>query len=177
LAISKEKKDQVVAELKEMLARSKLVIISDYRGLTAGQMVQMRNKLRPLNSKFVVAKNTLVLRSLQEAGLAQPEALLQGPTALSLCFDDMSQPIKAMQELAAETEILSIKGGVLGDRILNVQDIKTLSQLPKPEVLRAQALAGLEWPVSGFVGLLDSVLRGVLHALNVHAEELGKTAA
>ena len=177
MAISKEKKQQVVTELKDMLARSKLVIISDYRGLTAGQMVRVRNKLRPLNSKFIVAKNTLVLRSLEEAGLAQPEALLQGPTALSFCFEDMSQPIKAIQELAAETEILSIKGGLLGDRVLDAQDVRTLGQLPKVEVLRAQALAGVQSPVAGFVGLLDSVLRGVLHALNVHAEELGKTAA
>ncbi|MBM4429914.1 MAG: 50S ribosomal protein L10 [Chloroflexi bacterium] len=177
MAISKEKKQQVVTELKDMLTRSRLVIISDYRGLTAEQMVQVRNRLRPLNSRFIVAKNTLVLKSLAEAALPQPEALLQGPTALSFCFEDMSQPVKAIQELAAETEILSIKGGLLGDRVLNAQDVKILGQLPKVEVLRAEALAGVQSPVAGFVGLLDSALRGLLYTLNARAEEMGKAAA
>lgn len=177
MAISKEKKQQVVAELSDLLTRSKLVVISDYRGLTAEQMVHVRSKLRPLNSKFIVAKNTLVLKSLAEAGLPQPEALLQGPTALSFCFEDLSQPVKAIHELAAETEVLSIKGGLLGDRILSKQDVQTLGWLPKEEVLRAEALAGLQSPVAGFVGVLDSALRGLLYALNARAEEMGEAAA
>jgi large subunit ribosomal protein L10 len=65
LAISKDKKQQVVAELKEMLTRSKAVVISDYRGLTAGQMADLRSRLRPLESRFLVAKNTLISRSLR----------------------------------------------------------------------------------------------------------------
>lgn len=177
MAISKEKKEQIVAELKDMLSRSKVTVISDYRGLRPVQMAELRNKLRPLNSRFLVAKNTLILRSLEEVGLPKPEDMLLGPTALSLCFDDVSQPLKAMVEFAKATGILTIKGGLLGERVIDAQEIRVLSTLPGLEVVQAQTLAGLQSPMSGFVSLLDNVLRGLLYALDAHAEQLGEAVA
>lgn len=177
MAISKEKKEQVVTELTEMLARSKATVIADYRGLTASQMGELRNKLRPLDSKFLVAKNTLILRSLEEASLPKPEDLLQGPTALGICFENISEPLKAIMEFAKETDILAIKGGLMGERIISPADVKTLSEMPAVDVLRAQTLAGLQSPMSGLVGLLDSVLSGLLYALDARAEQLGEAAA
>jgi len=177
LAISKEKKQQRVAELKEMLTQSKAVIFSDYRGLTATQMAELRNKLRPLNSKLLVAKNTLVLRSLEELGLPQPVELLQGPTALSFCFGDFGPPVRTLMEFARGTEILSVKGGLLGTRVMDVRDVQVLTELPALEVLRAQALGSLQSPIGGFVSLLDSALRGLLCALTARAEQLGQAMA
>lgn len=177
LAISKEKKQQVVAELKEMLTGSKAVIISDYRGLTASQMAELRNKLRPFESRFLVAKNTLILRSLQEVGLPTPEEMLRGPTALSFCFGDLRQTLQVMQEFAKETELLRIKGGLLGERVMNVKDVQVLAELPEMEVLQAQTLASVQSPISGFVGLLDGALRGLLYVLKARAEQMGEAAA
>jgi large subunit ribosomal protein L10 len=173
LAISKEKKRAIVAELKELLASSKATVISDYRGLTATQMGGLRNTLRPLNSRFLVAKNTLVLRSLDEVGLPHPEEMLQGPTALGFCFDDVSQPLRALMEFARETDSLTIKGGLLGDRIIDAAQVRTLSALPGIETLRAQTLSGLQSPASGFVGMLDAALRGLLYAFDAQAQKLG----
>ncbi len=177
MAISKEKKEQVVSELTEMLARSKATVIADYRGLTAAQMGELRNKLRPLDSRFLVAKNTLILRSLEEASLPKPEDLLQGPTALGICFENIREPLKAIMEFAKETEFLAIKGGLMGERIISPAEVKTLSEMPGVDVLRAQTLAGLQSPMSGLVGLLDSVLSGLLYALDARAEQLGEAAA
>jgi large subunit ribosomal protein L10 len=176
LAISKDKKQQVVAELKEMLTRSKAVVISDYRGLTAGQMADLRSRLRPLESRFLVAKNTLISRSLQEVGLPALEEMLQGPSALSLCFGEFSQPLQAMREFARESETLRIKGGLLGDRVLDVQDVQVLAELPGTEVVQAQTLASVQAPVSGFVGLFEGALRGLLHALNARVAQMGEAA-
>jgi large subunit ribosomal protein L10 len=177
LAISKEKKEQVVAELKELLAASKVTVISDYRGLTAAQMAELRNKLRPLDSRFLVAKNTLILRSLEELGLPQPKELLQGPTALACCFDDLSQPLQALIEFGKETELLSVKGGLLGARVLEPGQVQTLSALPGLEAVQAQALAGLQSPMSTLVGLLDSALRGLLYVFDARAEQMGEATA
>jgi len=174
LAISKEKKQAIVTELKELLTSSKATVISDYRGLTATQMGGLRNLLRPLNSRFLVAKNTLVLRSLDEVGLPHPEEMLQGPTALGFCFDDVSQPLKALMEFARETDSLTIKGGLLGDRIIDATQVRTLSALPGIEALRAQTLSSLQSPASGFVGMLDAALRGLLYALDAQAQKLGE---
>ncbi len=177
MAISKEKKQQLVAELTELLTRSKAVILSDYRGLTASQMAELRNKLRPLNSRFMVTKNSMLLRSLEEVGLPKPEELLQGPTAIALCFEDVSEPTRVISDFGKDTEFLQIKGGLLGDRIITANEVQTLAHLPAQEVLLSQTLAGLQSPISGFVGLLDGALRGLLYVFDARAKQLGEASS
>lgn len=174
MPISKQKKQEVVEELKELLGRSQLVILSDYRGLTTPQMNQLRNKLRPTGSRMLVAKNTLILRSLEELGLPQSQDLLQGPTALAIIFDEMSQSVRAILDFARETEVLKVKGGLMGTRWITRQEVQILPQLPSPEVLRAQTLGSVVSPMASFVGVLDSTIRGLLYALGGHADQLGQ---
>jgi large subunit ribosomal protein L10 len=174
LPVSKQKKQETIEELKEMLGRSHVVVLSEYRGLTAAQMSHLRNKLRPMNSKMLVAKNTLVLKSLEELGLPQPQDLLQGPTALGMVFGDMGQPVRAILDFARENEFFKVKGGMMGARLISPKEVQILPQLPTTEVLRAQALGGVVSPIAGFVGVLDGALRGLLYALDAHAEQLGQ---
>ena len=174
MPVSKQKKQETIEELKEMLGRSKAVILSDYRGLSAKQMSQLRNKLRPFGGRMLVAKNTLVLKSLEELGLPQPEDLLQGPTALSMIFGELNEPVRALLDFARETDVLKIKGGLMGAHLMSVQEVQMLPQLPAPEVLRAQALGAMVSPIAGFVGVLDGAVRGLLYVLNAHAEQMGQ---
>jgi large subunit ribosomal protein L10 len=174
LPINKQKKQETMEELKEMLSRSQAVILSDYRGLTAAQMNQLRNKLRPLDSRMLVAKNTLVLKSLQELGLPQPLELLQGPTALSMIFGETSQPVRAILDFSRETELFKTKGGLMGDHLMSVQEVQILPQLPAQDVLRSQALGSVVSPATGFVGVLESAIRGLLYALGSRADQLGE---
>lgn len=177
MAISRERKEQVVAELTELLSRSSVVVLSDYRGMTAGKMAEMRNKLRPFGGKFTVAKNNLVRRSLEELHLPALDAFLDGPTAVSFIFGAYAEPLREMKAFASETELLSIKGGLMGDRVLSADDVRVLTDLPATEVLRAQVLGSVQAPVSGLVGALDSVLRGLLYALSARAEQMGEAGA
>jgi large subunit ribosomal protein L10 len=177
LAISREKKEQLVAELTELLSRSAVVVLSDYRGLTAGQMAELRNKLRPLDSQFTVAKNSLISRSLEESNLPALETMLEGPTALSFVFGEFGEPLREIKAFAKETEMLNIKGGLLGDRVLSADDVQVLMDLPGAEVLRAQVLGSVQSPVSGLVGVLDSALRGLLYALSAKADQMGEASA
>jgi large subunit ribosomal protein L10 len=174
LPVSKQKKQESIEELKEMLSRSQAVILSDYRGLTAAQMNQLRNKLRPLDSRMLVAKNTLVLKSLEELGLPQPAQLLQGPTALTMIFGDMGQPVRAILDFAKETEFFRTKGGLMGAHLMSVPEVLMLPQLPATDALRAQALGTVVSPMTGLVGVLDSALRGLLYALGSRADQLGE---
>jgi large subunit ribosomal protein L10 len=173
LAITKQKKQESVAQLKDMLARSQAVFLSDYRGLTASQMATVRGRMRPFDSKFLVAKNTLVSRSLQEVGMPVPEDLLEGPTAIGFCFGDFREPARILRDIARETSILIIKGGLLGNSVLDPQAVLSLPELPSTETLRAQALGALQAPMSGFVGVLDSALRGLLYVFQARAEQMG----
>ena len=176
MALSKEKKQQQVVQLKELVTRSKAVIITDYRGLAAGQMAELRNRLRPLNSQFMVAKNTMVSRSLQELGLPSADQFLKGPCGLGFCFADVGAPTRAMAEFGKETKLLKLKGGLLEDRVIDANQVNTLAQLPTHDVLLAQTLASIQSPVSHFVGLLDGALRGVLGVFDARAEQLGEAS-
>ncbi len=176
MAVSKEKKQETIAELKEMIGNSKAMVFADYRGLTAGQLSNLRGRLRPLNAKFTVAKNTLVLKALEQQGWPQPEEILQGPTAIGVLFGGLSQPLKTIRDFAREAEAFSVKGGMLGNSVLSAADVQTLGELPDVETLRAHTLGGLQAPMSSFVGVLDAALRGVLYVLDARAEQLGPAA-
>jgi len=177
LAISRERKEQLVAELNELLSRSSVVVLSDYRGLTASQMSELRDKLRPSGSKLTVAKNSLMRRSLAESKLPELDALLEGPTAVSFISGAYGEPLREMKAFADETEMLKIKGGLLGDRVLSAGDVQVLVDLPATDVLRAQVLGSVQSPVSGLVGVLDSVLRGLLYVLSAKADQMGEASA
>jgi len=174
LPVSKQKKQETIAELKEMLGHGQVVILSDYRGLTAAQMSQLRNKLRPMGSKMLVAKNTLVLKSLEELGLPQPENLLQGPTALSIISGEIGPAVRAVLDFGRETDSFKVKGGLMGPRLMSVPEVQMLPQLPSPEVLRAQTLGSVVSPISGFVGVLDGAIRGLVYVLSARADQLGQ---
>ncbi|MBC7261138.1 MAG: 50S ribosomal protein L10 [Chloroflexi bacterium] len=177
MPVTREKKQETLEELKELLTRSTVVIFSDYRGLTASQMHELRKKLRPFNSKFLVAKNTLVSKALSELGMPHPTEMLEGPTALGFCFEDFHQPLRTMMDFAQESEILKVKGGLMGEHVLQPEDVKALMTLPEPAVLRAEALGAVQSPLSGLVSLLDTVLRELVYVLDARAEQLGKAAA
>ena len=177
MPVTKEKKHETVEQLKDMITRSQAVILAEYVGLTAQQMAQLRNKVRPMDAKIMVTKNTLLLRSLEELGLPQLEDVLQGSTAVSFCFGEFGPPVRAMAEFAREAESLKLKGGLMGKHVMTLAQVKSLPDLPATPVVRAQTVGGIQAPMSSFVGVLDSTLRSLLYALDAHVEQLNKATA
>ncbi len=173
MAISKQKKEEQVSDLKEMLPKSEVVIIADYRGLTATQMADLRNRLRPLHTPFLVIKNTLITRSLQDLGRQPPAELLEGPTAIGLVpADSLAESTRIILQFTTEADALKIKGGLIGDKPIGVAEVTSLSTLPSSDVIKGQALAGVQSPISGFLGVIDSAVRGILYAMNARVEQL-----
>jgi large subunit ribosomal protein L10 len=177
LAVSKDKKSKQLQELRGLMESSQAVIVLDYRGLTAMNMVDLRGKLRPLNSKVMVAKNTLVLRSLGELGMPQPEELLQGPSLYAFCQGEIADAVRAFTSFAREHEPLKIKGAVVGHSVLDARAATALRDLPSTQALRGQVVGSLQAPAAGLVNLLDAALSGIVYALRAHAEQLEKTVA
>lgn len=94
MAISREKKEAIVAEYTEMLNRSSALLVTEYRGLTVKQLEGLRRELRAADSELMVSKNTLMELALKQTGMTVPEALLTGPTAVTFCFGEVSPPAK-----------------------------------------------------------------------------------
>jgi large subunit ribosomal protein L10 len=177
LAITKERKQELVESYVEMLSQSQGIIFTDYRGLTVSQMETVRNKLREMNSPYHVSKNTLFKLALSRVGLPVPEEVFSGPVATGFCYAELPAMAKVLMDFARDFEAFEIKGGLLGNQVMDVEDIKALAALPPREVLLAQVVGGFQAPVSGLVTVLGGIFRGLLYVLQARKEQLEGSGA
>lgn len=177
MAITKERKRELVAQYTELLGRSRAVILTDYLGLNVAQITRLRNQIREANGAYYVTKNTLVRLALEQAGLTVPDEWLEGPTAMGFCFDQVPFIAKVITDFANETQILTVKGALLGERAVDAAQVRALANLPPAEVLRAQILGALTAPMSGLVGALNGLLSGLVGVLDARGEQLGEAEA
>jgi len=169
--MARPEKVAAVEQIREDLQASQAVFVTDYRGLTVTQMTKLRRKLREVGTEYRVVKNTLARRAAAEAGVEALEQLLAGPTAVAFAKQDPVATAKALNEFAKDSKILEIRGGLLEGKLLGVDDIQALADLPQREVLLAQVLGGMQAPIAGFVSVLQGTLRSLVYALNAVREK------
>lgn len=166
-----------VEHLAEVLSQSRLVILSDYRGLSVAEIGRLRRQLREADATLEVAKNTLVRRAAQQVGIAEArfEAMLQGPTVLTFSRQpDIARTAKTLSDYARGSRTISIKGGLLGKRVLDAQDVERLAELPPREVLLARVVGGMQAPIAGLVTVLGGTVRGLMYVLQARKEQLAQ---
>lgn len=171
-----KKKKAIVGGLSEKIKGAKSVILADYRGLTVEQDTDLRNALRKAGVEYKVVKNTLTKFAMKENGLDAIDGYLNGPTAIALGVADPVTPAKVLVEYARKYEKLELKAGVVEGKIVDIEGIRALAELPSREVLVARALGSFKSPISGLVNVLNANLRGLAVALNAICEQKVKTA-
>jgi len=172
LAISRQRKTELVAQYVEQLKQSQGIILADYRGLTMGNMSTIRRALHPVKSKFQVVQNRLLALALQEMGMSVPEEWLTEPTAVSFCYAEVPPVAKALMDAAKEMELLHIKGGLAGTSVIAAEQVRTIADLPSREVLLAQVLGTINAPASRVSGTIASGIRQVLNVLQAYVDKL-----
>jgi large subunit ribosomal protein L10 len=177
LAISKETKESRVAQYKELLAASQAIVITQYRGLTMGQMNTLRARLREEDAKFQVTKNTLFQIALAEQGSPTLDDLLVGTTAVGYITGNVPTGVKMILSFAEESKALDVKGALMGDRVLTAEEVVALSKLPSRDELLAQLVSRLQGPIYGLVSVLNGPMRGLVYALKARQDQLTETAA
>jgi large subunit ribosomal protein L10 len=177
MAISREKKEQLVDELTEKLLRSNGLIMTGFTGLNTAQMTELRGKLRDEETGFHVVKNSMVKMAMEKAGLPWDVDLFDGPTAIGFCYEDVPGPAKVMVDFSEESKILSIRGGLLGDELLNAAQIGDLASLPSGEVLIAEVVARISAPLVGIVNVLNAPLRDLAQVLQARVGQLSEAEA
>ncbi|MDS1030408.1 50S ribosomal protein L10 [Bacillota bacterium LX-D] len=160
----KELKQQVVNQIKEKLQDSASAVLTDYRGLNVAQVTKLRNELRQAGVEYKVLKNTLIKRAADDLGLEGLDPYLEGPTALAFSKDPVS-PAKVLFDFAKENKALEIKAGVLEGKVIEVQQVKALADLPSKEELLAKIVGGMQAPLYGFAAVLNGNLRNFVYAL------------
>jgi large subunit ribosomal protein L10 len=160
-----DEKKKTVEELHERLSKSKVVIVTDYKGLNVETMTELRRKLREAQIDYRVVKNTLLIRAAKETSVALILDQLKGPSAIALSFDDPVAPAKVLMEFAKKNEKLEIKAGVMEDRVLDLASIKALAALPSREALLSQLLSAMVGVPTGLVRVLNGIPQKLMYAL------------
>ncbi len=170
MAISKERKSEVVAQYSKWISNSKALILAEYTGLTMKQMDDLRAKAREVGGEFHVVKNTLGTLAFKEAGLPVPQDFLEGSTAIGFALQDAQPMAKAMTDYARSADALKIKGGYLGTRAINAAEVVALAEMPPLPVMRARLMGTLLAPASQLARLLAEPARQVAAVIQAHAE-------
>lgn len=175
MAISREKKEQLVEELKAAVGDTEVIILTDFRGLSVPDQQALRNQLRDTGADYRVVKNTLTKIALEGINRPVPEEHLIGPTALTLVREDIAGPTKALLDFAKETDTLAIKGAILGNRVIGVKEVEELADLPPREVLLAQLLGAVQGPAAHLVRALEAPASELVRTLRAPMQELAMT--
>jgi large subunit ribosomal protein L10 len=171
LALSKQKKNEVLDQYKGWLNDSQAVILVEYTGTNVKDMESIRAKVRESDGEFHVVKNTLIKLALEANGYAIPEGLLENSTAAMFAFSDPAGTAKALSEAAKGLEAIKVKGGYMGTELLDVAQVTALANLPPLPVVRGQLLGVLQAPAGKLVRTIAEPARSLASVFRAYSEE------
>ncbi len=173
MAITKERKGELVAQYSDLLSRTDGFIVTEYRGLSVAKLDELRNRLRDAaGGSYTVTKNTLFSIALQQSGWPVPEDLLLGPTAVAFGNGNLPAVAKAIQAYQKDNpDVFVLKGGVLSGAVFGSKDIEAVSNLPTMDEVRAQLLGLLTQPAASLAGLLNSATSQVVNVLHAYVQK------
>ena len=166
-----DQKKQIVKDLNERFSRSKIVILTDYKGLDVTAMNDLRRKLREAEIEYKVVKNTLLIRASEETDAALIKDAFTGPSAVALSYDDPVAPAKVLTDFSKNYQKLEIKVGVMNGRVLDLSAIKALSNLPSREVILSQLLSVLNGVPTSLLRTFNAIPQSFLNVLQAVKEQ------
>ena len=171
MAITKQRKDELLAQYKEWLEKSQAVILVEDPGITMKQLDNVRSKVRESGGEFHVLKNTLARRVFAEQNIQVPEGYLLNSTAVSFAFSDPAATAKLLAEATKGVEAVKVKGGFLGKQALSAAQVKALAELPPLPVVQAQLLGVLQAPASKLVRTIAEPARSLASVFKAYSEK------
>jgi large subunit ribosomal protein L10 len=164
-------KEQLVIELKQKLESATALYYTDFTGLNVKRMTELRRRLRKAKVEYVVIKNTLALRAVNESGLVGER--LKGPTGLVVAKDPVAAA-KVITDFSKENDKkLAVKGGVFEGKSIDSAQVAKLASMPSREQMLSELGASMQAPMAMFAGAMNSLLQnfaGVVEALRVQKE-------
>jgi len=171
--MSRGKKAQIIDGLQDDFSKCSIGILTDYQGLSASEMTILRRKLRVSNIEYKVVKNTLARFAVKRAGRVDLVTSFEGPVAIAFGYGDIIEPAKVLADyINTSKSSLAIKGGFLGDKLLTLDEVLTLSRLPSREILLAKVLGGMQSPMATLVNCLTAPIAGFSRVLQARIKQL-----
>jgi len=166
-----DKKKKIVEDIHKRFSKSKVTILTDYKGLDVEKISKLRRKLNESEIEYKVVKNSLLVKASEDTDVALIKDNFKGPSAVVLSYNDPVAPAKILTEFAGEHEALEIKIGVMNGHVLDLSAIKELSSLPSREVLLSMVLSAMNGVPTSLVRALNDIPRRLLNVLQAIKEQ------
>ena len=169
--MKRNEKEQLVSELKDKIQSATALYYTDFTGLNVKRMTQLRRELRKANVEYVVIKNTLALRAVNESGLVGER--LRGPTGLVVSQDAVAAAKIITDFAKANDQRPAVKGGMFEGKAIDKAQVTKLASMPSREQMLSELGASMQAPMTMMVTAMNSLLQnfaGVVEALKVQKE-------
>lgn len=170
MALTKKKKEELVAEYVDLLEQSEAIFLTQYTGLNVKKLQQLRSEARKAEGTYRITKNTLLLLALEETGKPAPAELLTGQLATGFALQEAPSLAKALTEFAKNEEQFAIKGGIMGDELLTIEQVEALANLPTMDELRAMILSLIQGPARNIASTVAGGVRQMVNVLDAYAK-------
>lgn len=164
--LTRQQKEQQVADLHNKLGKIKSLIFTDYSGVRVDELTKIRRNLKEQGIDYKVIKNRLFKIALNQRKIDIEKNLLERPLAAAFSYQDEVAPAKILSEAQKQTEALEILGGIYNDRYIDQKEVMKLAKLPGRDELLAKIAGSLNAPISGLVNVLAGNMRGLINVLS-----------
>lgn len=173
MAVTRQQKEQTLAELVDKFGRSKSVVFADYRGLDVKGLSDLRKELRKGNAEAKVAKKTLIRLAAKENKVDEiPGNVMEGPVFVAFSYEDEMSGIQILYKFSKTNDKLNLLGGVIDGQVVGPDVIKKYAQLPSREELLAKLVGSMNSPISGTVGILGNLIGGFVRVLGAIKDKM-----
>ena len=168
--MNRDQKAAVIESVTVQLREAEAVYAVDYRGTSVPQAADLRTRLRDVDTRFRVVKNTLTERAADQAGAEALKPYLEGPTALVLVGGDAAAAAKTLADFRRTSGLLAFKGGWMGGEVLSAEQVEEISRLPTREVLYGRLVGMVASPLTGLASAMGGLIGGLARQLQQLAD-------
>ncbi len=158
MSVQKERKEVVVAEIREKLIRAKSVVLVNYSGINVEQATKLRKSFREAGLDYKVYKNKLVEVAAKDTAYEALVKDLNGPNAFAISYSDPVAPAKLIKDYVKDFKKMELRSGVVEGVYYSAEQVAELANLPSKEVLIGRFLGSIKSPVSSFAYMLQAVI-------------------
>ncbi len=171
MALTREQKEQVLAQYTEWFEKSQAVVLVEYTGLKVKDLDAIRAKIRESGGEFHVLKNTLARKVFDSQGMTVSDTLLEKSTAVAFAFNDAAATTKALTDVTKGMGAVTVKGGFLDKQALDAAQVKALADMPPLPIVRAQLLGVLQAPAGKLARTIAEPARSLASVFRAYAEQ------
>lgn len=177
MAISKARKEELVAQYTDLLDKSNAIIVTEYKGMTVKELEELRVKIREADGAFHITKNSLFKVAMDNAGVSIPDEMINGQTAIGFALGEAPTMAKTLVKFADDADAFTIRGGIMGETEMDSAYVTSLSKMPSMDELRAKIVGVINSPAGTLARLLNTPRQQLINVVSAYADSAGENAA